>query len=505
MNDDRIREIERRLMRADEALRETQRKAAAAIDTANMLFVGGSGNSAIPGGGGGGGGSGVTLFRWASRFCFKVVFDTEPTLNAGASLNTTQDGLSLAAAIEALETPLEAFPYIEQKNSDGEVQNIIATSDNSQYKQSGGPSWSFFRTSGEYSIDTTHIRSVGWAFQCGAFPYGGGILTVYIDDTGDPPPWATETANVEGKYVPCVFRNAVADEHDVVEPCLTPFDQFFTIDGKGNWFYGFPMGDNVLAKWVDFAFYRADGSRAGYRRLTYFRQVYEPSSPPVEPWEPYAFDDGPAYGTTGFYQFTASGVQRTIQGGSSSGFLSSLGVADVYVAWGEESNCSDVLPPVNEPIEDWEDFCAAVTAASATFNKIPGLTIKFNGTTITDEVLGTYVDPPTITFEFSDRLVDYLEANPDVYIMHQWTRICGGGGSTHPQSGAGVVVNGGELVIDRNTVCGGTETTEVLLDIKMEASPVRNLFDDICCTPYATHCSVTSLETDQITFEIDPS
>lgn len=460
----RILEIERRLTRADQSLREIQRKASMASDAAVMSSYG----TSPPGSGSTGGGGGVpTAFRWEYDLCFRVIYTRLPEFQAASSLNVTLDEEAFDEAVAFMQ---EGHPSVGALNYD----NTVFFSEN-------GNEWTFYKCYGSENFTGSHVVSWAWAVQVGT-----AAKSVPIDD-GSP-------GNILVKYALGIQRKLDGAPYDAVSPSYGE-----TYDPPTPEAY--PFADTNLSKSVTFKQYNADGSLRGYGTLVATRPVHVQ---PEDTWfinEPYLFTIGPKHGTTGAYQLRASCLQTLPGGGTTGGGTGGYG--DIYMSWGA-TDCDTYITPVGSDEEepDWGPLCAEITSASSTWTKIPGLTVKMNGTTITSTTLGSYSSPPTVRFEFSDSLREYMERNGDVSIVCTWSRRCDPP-PFNPQYGSAAVWDGTELVVTRNTSCPAKDT-EVLLDITMSASPSRNLFDDECCTPYATHCSVTSISSDQVNYYISP-
>jgi len=480
----------------------------------------------------GGGGGTSNVIRWAKDFCMAVVFDTYPEINPGYSENLTKDTESLADAIHALETGV----FIPPEYYLSETDQYVLSGGDRVYYQTDSQMWQFMSVGASYAtrhideIASPHLKNVRCSFSCGWIPSGGAEMATSQYDPDD-------IVNVVSRYVPSVsprriFYSAgsytsVTDlpNWDVLFPTLYS-PEFFGVDIFGRYYdpvspmQGFVNLFQVTTKAVEFWTYDAAGMKKHLRTLAYHHSPYELTYvgevlEAITLRTPYKHTTGPKKGTTGSYLLPAFGSAYGIfvsSGGSGvsgeffafdSEIGSRFGVAELFVSWG--STCEDAVPPIDDDTpEDWEDFCAAITAASATFLKIPGLTIKFNGTALTTSVLGSYFSQPTIEFEFAERLQEYLDANPDVFLTYDFTAIC-----TYvphaPIYGSGIITNGLTIVFDRNTTCDGrSEITEYTLVVKMEATPARDLFHDICCVPYGTHCGTEVLQSDQIEWYLDP-
>lgn len=456
------------------------------------------------------GGTGSNVIHWAHEFCFQVIFDTEPTLDTGVSLNPTLDAASLADAITALETSTAVPAYVIV---DGGLGDDYAYwhSGHSIFREADSRPWQLFQTSGSYSPSaseswySTHIHEMGWAFGCGWFPESGSLIE--NDGIGSD----SGTQDIAGKFVPCVGRRYVGASQLVSWDAWSPVHSEYTPDFRGNIKTSFlypstPILDGSyvwlrLTKWVRFRKYAASGDPLGYWILAYHRNLFDDG----EVVAPYAFTEGPKYGTTGSYQFDAFGMQYYGNGDDpevENVLLDSLGVADVKVIWG--ASCDTPEPPVTSEPEDWSDFCAALAAASSTWNPIAGLTISFDGTDITTDSLGTYADPPIIAFSFSDRLAEYLAANTDVYLTYEWSARCTNTPFS-PITETGVISNGMAFATPHNTTCDGRpEQTEAQLVVRMRAYPSRYMFEDECCSPFSTSCSVSELLINYVSYTVDP-
>jgi hypothetical protein len=516
MRDDwkRIIELERRQRKNAYQLNSLERTVKAAKEKLKLA------DQAVPTIISGGGGGGSNIIRWAKDFCMAVVFDTYPTIDAAYSENPTKDADSLEAAIHALETGL-FLPSEIQTSSDPEYYEL--TGYQSVYYEDESKLWQFMAINGEYrtnvvtEIASEHLSRVGMHFQCGWFPDASASLTT---DQPDP----DDVLDVTKKYVPGAnperafyttgSYDSVTDlpSWDALYGSLRNAElgainlqsigrQFTTDFAPFNIFYR-------IAKWVSFWIYDDEGMRRSLAYLACHHDPYDGDALVT----PFAFSTGPKRDTVGSYLLPGivnayiSGIAGVTPPNANDFFDNLNGSelpAELFVSWG--STCEDAEPPIGgEDPEDWEDFCAAITAASATFVKIPGLTIKFNGTEIYLDTLGTYLEQPTITFEFAPRLKDYLDANPDVSITYDFEAICG---HVPAQAiyDAGEVTDGFSIIFPRNTNCDSRPIeTENHLTVKMEASPSRYLFQDECCTPYASHCSVSSLTSYQIIWYLDP-
>lgn len=471
----------------------------------------------------GGGGGGSNIIRWAKDFCMAVVFDTYPTIDAAQSENPTKDADSLEAAIHALETGL-FLPSEIQTNADPE--NYALTGSQSVAYEDDSKLWQAMYIGGEYrtnvvaEIASEHLSRVGMHFQCGWFPDASASLA-----TDQPEP--DEVLDVTKKYVPGANGERafyVTGDYESVTD-LPSWDSLYgslrnaelgeinTSSGSaGRLFTTDSAPFNTfsrITKWVSFWIYDDEGMRRALAYLACHHDPYDGDALVT----PFAFSTGPKRDTVGSYLLP--GIVNAYMTGiagvtppSANDFFDNLNgselPAELFVSWG--STCEDAEPPIGgEDPEDWEDFCTAITAASATFLKIPGLTIKFNGTELFGESLGTYSTQPTISFEFAPRLKDFLDANPDVVLRYEFAGRCDDGGPFSPITQADYINDGFSFIPPRNTTCDGRDSvTENFLQVIMEAEPPRNLFEDECCTPYASHCSVSSLETDQIVWYIDP-
>lgn len=499
----RVIELERRNARMSFELQSAQNEMASlenGIRTQAQLPTGGGGSTVV---------TSNPILKWANDFCFKVDFGTEPTFSSSGSENPTLDAAAFANAVAALATSTRAPARIISTDGSIHVSSDLLF-DQTVYWEGGTKPWQLMRAYARCQaslfagIDSTHLWNIGWGFQCGWFDDPGAEIEFF--DAG------TDPVSASNRFVPCVIPRYEGDDIgdwyenkgalvDVVGTDLGRIDWtgLVVMDNQGTPTY-FPLTAGYrLTKWVSFAYYDSSGGRRGWRYLAYTRDLVDGSGDVLAP---YLFADGPKDGTIGAYQFPAYGVRGNITGSGGSGFTSSLGTADVYVSWG--TSCDVPVPPItDEEPDDWGDFCASITASSSLWTKIPGLTVKANGTTITSPTLGNYASPPVISFEFSARLQDYLEANPDVSITYSYGVRCDPP-PFNPQTGSGTATHGSTVTPPRNTTCAGTKDTQVTLDIKMEASPSRNLFTDECCTPLGLHCSVTVLNADVMEYYIDP-
>lgn len=450
----------------------------------------------------------INLLKWANEFCFKVDFGSVPTFSSAGSNNATLDAAAFSNAVAALAASTRApARYL----LGGDLGQYGYPFSQSVYWQDGEKPWQMMLSYGEVGawnypdVDPTYLWNIGWSFQCGWFPHSEA--TLYNQDPHIDP----EYVDVAERFVPCVSSRLQTDETsdwnsaygEMVLVEAEDSARYIRYDGRvvdGVSEDGFYFG-NRLAKWVWYARFNADGSRRGWAVLSYVRTVHDSGSYTVTP---YIFEDGPESGTTGAYQFPAEVRRYATEGGGSTTPppLGSNGVADIYVSWG--ATCDVAVPPItNEEPEDWGAFCADVTSAAATWLKIPGLTVKVNGTVVTSSTLGSYSSPPVVTFEFSSRLQDYLAANPDVSITYAYGVRCDPP-PFNPQTGSGTASHGSTVTPPRNTTCAGTKDTQVSIDIKMEASPSRALFTSECCTPLGLHCGVTVLNSATLEYYIDP-
>ena len=526
MRDDwkRIIELERRQRKNAYQLNSLERTVKAAKEKLKLV------DQALPPtiiSGGGGGGS--NIIRWAKDFCMAVVFDTYPTIDAAYSENPTKDADSLEAAIHALETGIFIPPEI--LSTSGEYSSRYITGSHTVYYPTDSTMWQFMSIGFRYSsyvieeIRSPHLRDVGGAFTCGWFPTESAIVQSSLEDPDD-------ILDVTKKYVPGVspFRSRYASGSYTSVADLPSWDAFGTVLYSAEAYGGTsedptnftPYGsyllgsdpDNTLSritKFVEFWTYDDEGLKRSLKTLAYHHSPYEHADIEGDDIryvtgirEPYKYTSGPKRGTTGSYLIPAIGAQYKATNDTTTNVIDTFGTAELFVSWG--STCEDAVPPITDDTpDDWEDFCAAITAASATFLKIPGLTIKFNGTELFGESLGTYSTQPTISFEFAPRLKDFLDANPDVVLRYEFACRCDDGGPFSPITQADYINDGFSFIPPRNTTCDGRDSvTENFLQVIMEAEPPRYMFEDECCTPYANHCSVSSLETDQVVWYIDP-
>lgn len=462
----------------------------------------------------GGGGGSSNVLRWAKDFCMAVVFDTYPEIDTAHSENPTKDAASLDAAVHALETGL-FLPSEIQTGTDPEGYQV--TGSQSIYYQDDARLWQYMSIGGSYSanvvdeIESVHLARVGMRFLCGWFP--DAAATIETDQT-DP----DQTQSVANRYVPGANPErafyTTGDYDSVLD--LPSWDSLYgslrsaelgSIDAStGSIGMGFTTGSAPfnyfyrITKWVSFWTYDDEGLRKALRYIACHHKPYD-GDELITPWK---FAEGPKRSTVGSYLLPATiGAYGFTIDPTASEFFDALGTAELFVSWG--STCEDAVPPItDETPDDWEDFCAAITAASSTWTKIPGLKVFMNGTEIFGDTLGNYPDPPTMTFEFAPRLQQYLDDNPDVNIYVSYELRCDPGPANMQPTSDVIVGPETELVPPRNSTCAGTKDTYVQLVITMKASPSRSLFDDICCTPYALHCSLGSLVSSTLEYYIDP-
>ena len=500
----RIVELERRQARLEAELREAEAASRFAVSKSREITT----NVPKPRDCGTAGTS--SILRWAQDFCFKVIFDTEPTLNSTGSQNVTKDTDALEAAIYALETSTRAPARIVTETDDPANKVSEHYFSQSVHWQDSDKPWQIMYAYGSFNasvipeIDSEHLWKIGFAFACGWF--GDPGATIEIDDDAE-----TGTVSAANRFVPCVAPYYQGDDIGDWDDWIGWLTNANTEEGiiESTGVQAKPIGTSYpwqsvltyrLTKFVDFAYYDASGGRRGWRRLAYHRDMFDDG----DIRSPYLFTEGPEHGTTGAYQFPAFHQVANLTGPFTSGsFIDSPGSAEVYVSWG--STCELPVPPItdDEPA-DWEDFCAAITNSSTLWTKIPGLTVFADGTPITNAAGGTYSNPPELTFQFSPRLQDFLDDNPDVSVIVEYGVRCDPP-PFEPELTSPVAISDGYTVTPpRNTTCSGTKNTIVTLDIKLTASPARNLFDEICCTPYGTHCSVTEIIADSLEYDIEP-